>query len=88
MIGDSDSIDQWGVSVGKALAKRTAAELADTAEPVLRHDSYTNARIGGIAGRAHRALGTRITAGLRSAAKPVHELQSGAATMPSDRDGR
>ena len=38
-----DSFDQWGVELGKALAKRTAAEIAGTNQ--LDHDSSTNALI-------------------------------------------
>jgi glucose-6-phosphate isomerase len=44
-IWNIDSFDQWGVELGKQLAKRTAAEIASTAEPELRHDSSTNALI-------------------------------------------
>ena len=40
-----DSFDQWGVELGKALAQRTAAEISSTNEPVLAHDSSTNALI-------------------------------------------
>ena len=40
-----DSFDQWGVELGKALAKRTAAEIASKDEPKLAHDSSTNALI-------------------------------------------
>jgi glucose-6-phosphate isomerase len=40
-----DSFDQWGVELGKQLAQRTAAELAAVEEPVLAHDSSTNALI-------------------------------------------
>ena len=40
-----DSFDQWGVELGKVLARRTAAELASEAEPELTHDSSTNALI-------------------------------------------
>jgi len=40
-----DSFDQWGVELGKALAKRTALELESTDEPHLTHDSSTNALI-------------------------------------------
>ena len=42
-IWNIDSFDQWGVELGKALAKRTAAELAGSSEPTLTHDSSTNA---------------------------------------------
>jgi glucose-6-phosphate isomerase len=44
-IWDIDSFDQWGVELGKALAKRTAAEITSPSEPVLAHDSSTNALI-------------------------------------------
>jgi glucose-6-phosphate isomerase len=44
-IWNIDSFDQWGVELGKALAKRTAAEIASTGEPKLAHDSSTNALI-------------------------------------------
>lgn len=40
-----DSFDQWGVELGKALAKRTAAEIGSAGEPALEHDSSTNALI-------------------------------------------
>jgi glucose-6-phosphate isomerase len=46
-----DSFDQWGVELGKVLAKRIAPELESPAEPDLRHDSSTNALI-----RHYRAL--------------------------------
>jgi len=44
-IWNIDSFDQWGVELGKALAKRTAAEISGLSEPVLAHDSSTNALI-------------------------------------------
>jgi glucose-6-phosphate isomerase len=44
-VWDIDSFDQWGVELGKALARTTAAELIDATEPVLAHDSSTNALI-------------------------------------------
>jgi len=44
-IWNIDSFDQWGVELGKALARRTAAEIASTKEPMLAHDSSTNALI-------------------------------------------
>jgi glucose-6-phosphate isomerase len=37
--------DQWGVELGKVLAKRIAPELESADEPELRHDSSTNALI-------------------------------------------
>jgi glucose-6-phosphate isomerase len=46
-----DSFDQWGVELGKALARRIIPELESHAEPDLRHDSSTNALI-----RRYRAL--------------------------------
>ena len=50
-IWDIDSFDQWGVELGKQLAKTTIAELVATTEPKLAHDSSTNALI-----RRYRAL--------------------------------
>jgi glucose-6-phosphate isomerase len=40
-----DSFDQWGVELGKVLAKRIVPELGGTDEPELGHDSSTNALI-------------------------------------------
>jgi glucose-6-phosphate isomerase len=40
-----DSFDQWGVELGKMLAKRIVPELTARDEPVLAHDSSTNALI-------------------------------------------
>jgi len=40
-----NSFDQWGVELGKVLAKRIAAELEAGPEPELAHDSSTNALI-------------------------------------------
>jgi glucose-6-phosphate isomerase len=40
-----DSFDQWGVELGKALAKRIIPELESDAPPALHHDSSTNALI-------------------------------------------
>jgi glucose-6-phosphate isomerase len=45
VIWNIDSFDQWGVELGKALATRTAAELASIEPPVLAHDSSSNALI-------------------------------------------
>jgi glucose-6-phosphate isomerase len=45
IIWNVDSFDQWGVELGKALATRTAAELASRTEPALAHDSSSNALI-------------------------------------------
>jgi glucose-6-phosphate isomerase len=54
VIWNIDSFDQWGVELGKALAKRTAAEITSADEPELRHDSSTNALI-----RRYRTLRDR-----------------------------
>ena len=40
-----DSFDQWGVELGKVLAKRIVPELQASDEPDLGHDSSTNALI-------------------------------------------
>jgi glucose-6-phosphate isomerase len=40
-----DSFDQWGVELGKVLAKRIIPELESEKEPPLTHDSSTNALI-------------------------------------------
>ncbi|HET7524600.1 MAG TPA: glucose-6-phosphate isomerase [Burkholderiaceae bacterium] len=45
VIWNIDSFDQWGVELGKVLAQRTLSELDSAAEPVLTHDSSTNALI-------------------------------------------
>jgi glucose-6-phosphate isomerase len=49
-----DSFDQWGVELGKALAKRIIPELEAEREPTLEHDSSTNALI-----RRYRSLRDR-----------------------------
>jgi glucose-6-phosphate isomerase len=46
-----DSFDQWGVELGKVLASRIVPELESASEPMLVHDSSTNALI-----RRYRAL--------------------------------
>jgi glucose-6-phosphate isomerase len=46
-----DSFDQWGVELGKALAKQIAPELETASEPQLGHDSSTNTLI-----RRYRAM--------------------------------
>ncbi len=46
-----DSFDQWGVELGKVLAKRIIPELEAGEEPDLQHDSSTNALI-----RRYRAI--------------------------------
>jgi glucose-6-phosphate isomerase len=40
-----DSFDQWGVELGKVLAKRIIPELESCEEPKLAHDSSTNSLI-------------------------------------------
>jgi glucose-6-phosphate isomerase len=44
-IWNVNSFDQWGVELGKVLAKRIAGELEADSEPKLTHDSSTNALI-------------------------------------------
>jgi glucose-6-phosphate isomerase len=45
VIWNIDSFDQWGVELGKELARRTVAEIDAADEPELAHDSSTNALI-------------------------------------------
>jgi len=45
VIWNVNSFDQWGVELGKELAKRTQAEIASADDPELTHDSSTNALI-------------------------------------------
>ena len=45
VIWNINSFDQWGVELGKVLAQRIIPELENPAEPVLNHDSSTNALI-------------------------------------------
>ena len=42
VIWNIDSFDQWGVELGKVLAKRIISELESKDEPELTHDSSTN----------------------------------------------
>jgi glucose-6-phosphate isomerase len=51
VIWSIDSFDQWGVELGKALAKRIIPELESDVEPSLHHDSSTNTLI-----RRYRAM--------------------------------
>jgi glucose-6-phosphate isomerase len=44
-IWNVNSFDQWGVELGKALAKAIEPELTADGEPALAHDSSTNALI-------------------------------------------
>jgi glucose-6-phosphate isomerase len=50
-IWNIDSFDQWGVELGKVLAKQIIPQLESHSEPELAHDSSTNALI-----RRYRAL--------------------------------
>jgi glucose-6-phosphate isomerase len=54
VIWNIDSFDQWGVELGKQLAKRTSPELESTDDPPLKHDSSTNALM-----RRYRSLKKR-----------------------------
>ncbi|MCI0339314.1 MAG: glucose-6-phosphate isomerase [Acidobacteria bacterium] len=45
VIWNIDSFDQWGVELGKVLAKQIIPELESASEPQPRHDSSTNALI-------------------------------------------
>jgi glucose-6-phosphate isomerase len=45
VIWEIDSFDQWGVELGKQLAKQIVPELESVNEPALQHDSSTNALI-------------------------------------------
>jgi glucose-6-phosphate isomerase len=51
VIWQIDSFDQWGVELGKVLAKRIVPELSAKTDPPLKHDSSTNALI-----RLYRSL--------------------------------
>jgi glucose-6-phosphate isomerase len=55
-IWDIDPFDQWGVELGKVLAGNITPELASATEPLLHHDSSTNALIRRY--RAHREPGS------------------------------
>jgi len=44
-VWDINSFDQWGVELGKVLAKKIDGELQSEGEPELQHDSSTNALI-------------------------------------------
>ncbi|MGD0061022.1 MAG: glucose-6-phosphate isomerase [Verrucomicrobiia bacterium] len=44
-IWNIDSFDQWGVELGKVLAKKITPELQSISDPSLKHDSSTNALI-------------------------------------------
>jgi glucose-6-phosphate isomerase len=44
-IWNIDSFDQWGVELGKVLAQKVVSEIESVAEPLLNHDSSTNALV-------------------------------------------
>ncbi len=67
-----DSFDQWGVELGKALAKRIVPELQADAEPELAHDSSTNALI-----RRYRGLRELIERHLGPAARQTRPTVGG-----------
>ena len=51
VIWNINSFDQWGVELGKALARQIIPELETMEEPQLEHDSSTNGLI-----RRYRSL--------------------------------
>jgi len=61
VIWNIDSFDQWGVELGKQLAKKTTADLIAVDAPALEHDSSTNTLI-----RRYRALRDRASAAART----------------------
>uniref|UniRef100_A0A8C1XLX1 Glucose-6-phosphate isomerase n=1 Tax=Cyprinus carpio TaxID=7962 RepID=A0A8C1XLX1_CYPCA len=61
-----NSFDQWGVELGKQLAKKIEAELQDSAE-VTSHDSSTNEKL-------HRYPETPAPQNLSTVAKPLETL--------------
>jgi glucose-6-phosphate isomerase len=42
VIWNIDAFDQWGVELGKVLAKNIIPELESQSDPDLKHDSSTN----------------------------------------------
>src|SRR5579875_2682241 len=55
VVWNIDSFDQWGVELGKVLAKRITPELQSESAPPLQHDSSTNTLIR----RYRRAVGRK-----------------------------
>ncbi len=45
VVWNINSFDQWGVELGKVLAKKILGELQSTGDPDLKHDASTNALI-------------------------------------------
>ena len=52
-----NSFDQWGVELGKVLAKKVAGELSADDQPDLQHDSSTNELIRRYRAAARDAAG-------------------------------
>ena len=69
-IWDINTFDQWGVELGKELAKRIVPELTGDGEPDHPHDTSTNALI-----RRYRAAAARADRARRSS--PVHRPHAG-----------
>jgi glucose-6-phosphate isomerase len=67
-----DSFDQWGVELGKVLAKRISPELESETEPRLDHDSSTNALI-----RRYRAMRMSDAAAKEPAQTPRRRVRDG-----------
>jgi glucose-6-phosphate isomerase len=61
VIWNIDSFDQWGVELGKQLARKTTDDLIAVDAPTLEHDSSTNTLI-----RRYRALRDRASAAART----------------------
>ncbi|MGI8496515.1 MAG: glucose-6-phosphate isomerase [Gemmatimonadaceae bacterium] len=61
VIWDIDSFDQWGVELGKVLAKRIIPELAADAREPLSHDASTNRLIERYRARAQRATDSKAS---------------------------
>ena len=60
VLWDVNSFDQWGVELGKVLAKRIQSQLQGEAQPAL-HDASTNGLIALAKSMEKSPLGTRIT---------------------------
>ena len=56
VVWNVNSFDQWGVELGKVLAKAIIPELEADNEPALAHDGSTNALI-----RRYRSMRTQGT---------------------------
>jgi len=67
VIWDINSFNQWGVELGKKLARTTIAELAAADEPELDHDRSSNALI-----RRYRQLRGQQTAATGARVRRVH----------------